>query len=93
MEVIFAILGLFVGGVMNAVADRIPPLDPEYDGPFVSDSVRPLKWWEYLPFLSFVSASQAPRMKVANGAWRYPVLEIATALASWLRHVSATTLR
>jgi prepilin signal peptidase PulO-like enzyme (type II secretory pathway) len=84
MEALFAILGLFVGGLMNAVADRIPPLDPEYDGPFISDTVRPLKWWEYLPFLSFVSASRSPRMKVANFAWRYPVLEVATALAFWL---------
>lgn len=84
MEVTFEILGLLVGGVMNAVADRIPPLDPEYDGPFISDTVRPLKWWEYLPLLSYVSASRAPRMKVANGAWRYPVLEISTAFAFWL---------
>lgn len=84
MEITFAIIGLFVGGMMNAVADRIPPLDPEYDGPFISERVRRLQWWEYLPLASFVSARRAPRMKIANGAWRYPVLEAATAFAFWL---------
>lgn len=87
MEIVFAVIGLFVGGVMNAVSDRIPPLDPEYDGPFISDRVRPLRWWEYLPLLSFVSARRAPRMKIANGTWRYPALEAATAFAFWLAAV------
>ena len=84
MEFAFAILGLFVGGLMNAISDRIPPLDPEYDGPFISDRVRPLQWWEFLPLLSFISARRAPRMKIANRAWRYPVLEATTAFAFWL---------
>lgn len=84
MEYAFAILGLFVGGLMNAVSDRVPPLHPDYDGPFISDRARSLKWWEYLPFLSFVGARRAPRMQIANGAWRYPVLELFTAGAFWL---------
>lgn len=84
MELLFAVIGLFVGGLMNAISDRIPPLDPEFDGPFISDSARHLDWWEYLPLLSFVSAQRAPRMKIANRSWRYPVLEACTALAFWL---------
>lgn len=84
MEILFAVVGLFIGGLMNIVSDRIPPLDPEYDGPFISDTARPLKWWEYLPLLSFVGARRAPRMKIANGSWRYPVLEGMTAFAFWL---------
>lgn len=87
MEPVFAIAGLFAGGLMNAVADRIPPLDPEYDGPFISDRARRLSWWEYLPLLSFVSARRAPRMKIANRAWRYPALELGTASAFWLAAV------
>jgi leader peptidase (prepilin peptidase)/N-methyltransferase len=84
MEIALAILGLFVGGIMNAVADRIPPLDPEFDGPFIADRPRRLSWWEYLPLASFFSARRAPRMKVANQAWRYPALEFITAAAFWL---------
>ena len=87
MEVALAIAGLFVGGVMNAVADRVPPLDPEFDGPLIADHPRPLKWWEYLPFASFASARRAPRMKVRNRAWRYPALEVLTAVAFWLSAV------
>ena len=84
MEYAFAIAGLFVGGLMNAVSDRVPPLNPEYDGPFITDRARSLKWWEYLPFLSFLGARQAPRMQIANRSWRYLALEIATAGAFWL---------
>ena len=59
LEIALAVVGLFVGGLMNAVADRIPPLDPEYDGPFIAEQNRPLKWWEFLPFLS-TARSRAP---------------------------------
>ena len=84
LEIALAVVGLFVGGLMNAVADRIPPLDPEYDGPFIAEQNRPLKWWEFLPFLSMIGARQAPRMKIKNGWWRYPALELGTALGFWL---------
>ncbi len=87
MEFVFAIVGLFVGGIMNAVSDRVPPLHPDYDGPFIAERERQLKWWEYLPFLSFVGARSHPRMKIANGSWRYPALELATAGAFWLAAV------
>ncbi len=87
MEYAFAIVGLFVGAVMNTISDRIPPLHPEYDGPFIADRARPLKWWEYLPLLSYFGAREAPRMQIANGAWRYPTLELATAGAFWLAAV------
>ena len=84
MEFAFAIVGLFFGGLMNAVSDRVPPLHPEYDGPFIAERERRLLWWEYLPFLSFIGARRAPRMRIANGSWRYPALELATAGAFWL---------
>ncbi len=87
MEFAFSIAGLFVGGLMNAVSDRVPPLNPEYDGPFIADRARSLRWWEYLPVLSFVGARQAPRMQIANRPWRYLALEIATAGAFWLAAV------
>ncbi len=79
MELGFAIIGLFFGGLMNAVSDRVPPLHPEYDGPFIAQRPRKLEWWEYLPFASFVGARRSPRMQIANGAWRYPALELLTA--------------
>ncbi len=73
------VAGLFAGGLMNAAADRLPPLDPEFDGPFVADRPRRLAWWEWLPLLSGVGARKARRMRIANNRLRYPVLEIATA--------------
>lgn len=91
MEYLFALIGLFAGGVMNVVADRVPPLDPEFDGPFIAEESRKLRWWEWLPLASLVSARRAPRMKIANRSWRYPALEIATAFAFWLAAVRFDT--
>jgi leader peptidase (prepilin peptidase)/N-methyltransferase len=87
LEYALAIVGLFVGGIMNAIADRVPPLDPEFDGPFISDQTRKLEWWEYLPLVSFLSSRRRPRMKIANSAFRYPLLESTTAFAFWLAAV------
>jgi prepilin signal peptidase PulO-like enzyme (type II secretory pathway) len=78
-EIIAGILGLFIGSVLNAVADRLPPLDPQADGPFISSRPRRLALWEYLPLLSFAGAMQARRMVIANNRLRYPVLELAIA--------------
>ena len=87
MEWLLAVIGLFSGGVLNVVADRVPPLDPEWDGPFISDSPRGLQWWEWLPIASWVSAHRQPRMRIRNRALRYPLLEGAVAVASWLAWV------
>ena len=84
MELLFAAIGLFVGGIMNAVSDRVPPLNPEFDGPFIAEKPRRLKWWEYLPIGSLVGARQSPRMQIQNRLWRYPALELVTAAAFWL---------
>lgn len=87
MEFVFAVIGLFVGGIMNVVADRVPPLDPEFDGPFIAENPRKLRWWEFLPIASLIGARRAPRMKIANGSWRYLALELAIAFAFWLAAV------
>ena len=84
MEWLAAIIGLFAGGVLNVVADRVPPLDPEWDGPFVADRPRKLALWEWLPMASWLSASRSTRMKVRNSPLRYPILEIAVAAAAAL---------
>ncbi len=80
-ELIFASLGLLTGGVLNVIADRVPPLDPEADGPFLTSHPRRLAWWEWLPVLSSLGALRARRMVIANNRLRYPLLEAATAAA------------
>lgn len=30
------LIGLFTGGALNAVADRLPRLHPDFDSPFIS---------------------------------------------------------
>ena len=86
MPLLFTIVGLLVGGLMNALADRLPPLDPEYDGPFIAARPRRLRRWEYLPVASFVSALRSPRMMIRNHTWRYPLTEAAIAGASLLAY-------
>ncbi len=74
-----ALAGLLSGGVLNAVADRLPPLDREFDGPFISDRARKIAWWEWLPLASMAGAMRARRMVIANNRLRYIALELATA--------------
>lgn len=84
--ILFAIAGLLLGGALNVAADRLPPLDPAYDGPFIADSRRKLAWWEWFPIASFTGAMRARRMVIANNRLRYPVLELGTAalfVLSW----------
>jgi leader peptidase (prepilin peptidase)/N-methyltransferase len=90
MDIAFAFLtGLFSGGVLNTLADRLPPLDRRYDGPFISDRPRKLAWWEWLPLGSFAGAMRSRRMVIANNRLRYPMLEIATGALfafTWARY-------
>jgi leader peptidase (prepilin peptidase)/N-methyltransferase len=80
MQTGFLILaGLFTGGVLNVVADRMPPLHPDFDGPFIADRRRKLAWWEWLPLLSSLGVMRKRRMVVTNNRLRYPALELATA--------------
>ncbi len=90
MNIAFAALsGLFTGGVLNALADRLPPLHPDFDGPFIADRRRTLAPWEWLPLLSFAGAMRSRRMVIANNRLRYPLLEAATAALfalSWAKY-------
>lgn len=78
-ELVLAVIGLFAGGALNVAADRLPPLDPAYDGPFIADRRRDLAWWEWLPLASFAGAMRSRRMVIANNRLRYPALEVGLA--------------
>lgn len=76
---LLAILGLFVGGLLNAVVDRSPPHD-YVDGVIRGDArPRQIKMWEWLPVLSAIGAAKSPRVPFPNFWIRYPVVELSTA--------------
>lgn len=76
---LLAILGLFVGGLLNAVVDRSPPHD--YVDGVIGGGARPrqIKMWEWLPVLSAIGAAKSPRVPFPNFWIRYPVVELSTA--------------
>lgn len=80
---IAGIVGFFVGGVLNALADDLPnersPRIPRYpDG-----TPRPPSTW--LGTIAFLSGQRSPNSKHEHQlTWRYPMTEIATAGAFML---------
>ncbi len=76
---LLAILGLFVGGLLNAVVDRSPPHD--YVDGVIGGGARPrqIRMWEWLPVLSAIGAAKSPRVPFPNFWIRYPVVELSTA--------------
>ena len=92
---LLAILGLFVGGPLNAVIDRSPPHD-HVDGVTARGArPRPIKWWEWLPVLSAIGAAKSRRVPYRNFWIRYPVVELGTAALfalAWYRLSDPTWL-
>ena len=92
---LLAILGLFVGGPLNAVIDRSPPHD-YVDGVTAPGArPRPIKWWEWLPLVSAIGAAKSPRVPYPNFWIRYPVVELVTAALfalAWYRLSDPTWL-
>lgn len=76
--VLLAILGLFVGGLLNAVIDRTPPQDA-VDGVEPGARPRSIKIWEWLPLGSSIGAIRSTRVPFSNFWVRYPAVEITTA--------------
>ena len=76
---LLAILGLFVGGPLNAVIDRSPPYD--YVDGVINKGARPrtIRWWEWFPVLSGIGAAKSSRVSHPNFWIRYPVVELSTA--------------
>ena len=76
---LFAILGLFVGGVLNVIVDRSPPHD--YVDGVVAQGARPrsIRYWEWLPFLSMIGAIKQTRVPFPNHWSRYPLVELSSA--------------
>lgn len=77
---LIALLGIFVGGALNVLADTLPhyklPQTPQYpDG-----TARPVSAW--LGISAFLLGKrQSPAGAGSRLSWRYPLTEIATALA------------
>ena len=76
---LFALLGLFVGGVLNAVVDRSPPHD--YVDGVTAEGARPrsIRYWEWLPLFSAYGAAKSRRVPYPNFWLRYPLVELTTA--------------
>jgi leader peptidase (prepilin peptidase)/N-methyltransferase len=76
---LLAILGLFIGGVLNVIVDRSPPHD--YVDGIVVKGARPrsIRYWEWLPVLSTVGAMRQSRVPFPNHWSRYILVELSTA--------------
>ncbi|MBT4124880.1 MAG: prepilin peptidase [Chloroflexi bacterium] len=92
---LLAILGLFVGGVLNVIVDRSPPHD--YVDGVTAQGARPrsIKYWEWLPFLSAYGAMKNSRVPFPNHWSRYPLVELTSAALfgiAWYRISDPTWL-
>ena len=92
---LLAILGLFVGGVLNVIVDRSPPHD--YVDGVTAQGARPrsIKYWEWLPFLSAYGAMKNSRVPFPNHWSRYPLVELTSAALvgiAWYRISDPTCL-
>ena len=92
---LFALLGLFVGGVLNAVVDRSPPHD--YVDGVTAEGARPrsIRYWEWLPLFSAYGAAKSRRVPYPNFWLRYPLVELTTAalfVLAWDRIADPTWL-
>jgi len=92
---LLAILGLFVGGVLNVLVDQSPPHD--YVDGIVKQGARPrpIKYWEWLPLLSAFGAYRERRVPFPNHWSRYPLVELTTSAlfgVSWYRISDPTWL-
>jgi leader peptidase (prepilin peptidase)/N-methyltransferase len=76
---LFAILGLFVGGLLNAIVDSTPPHD--YVDGVTAEGARPrsIRYWEWLPFLSAYGATRSRRVPYPGFWVRYPFVELTPA--------------
>ncbi len=76
---LLAILGLFVGGLLNVAVDRSPPHD--YVDGVIAQGARPrkIRYWEWLPFFSAYGAVKSTRVPYPSFWVRYPLVELTTA--------------
>lgn len=75
---LLALLGLFVGAIVNVLIDRLQPYD-YVDGVPSGARPRSLAGWEYLPFASLVGARRSQRVPHRAFSVRYPLVELGTA--------------
>jgi len=92
---LLALLGLFIGGVLNVIVDRTPPHD-FVDGVTAQGArPRPIKYWEWLPILSAYGAIKRTRVPYPNHWTRYPLVELSSAALfglAWYRISDPTWL-
>ena len=91
--IIVGFLGFLIGGLLNVLADDLPyyewPSRPHY--PDEDNTPRPFSAW--LGTLAFLTGQRVPsNAPDAKLSWRYPLTEIATALAFALTIIRVDTI-
>ncbi|MEX0761040.1 MAG: prepilin peptidase [Dehalococcoidia bacterium] len=78
-EMIAAVVGLFTGGLLNVLVDRLPPHEHVEGAGQLGGKPRQLEWWEYLPLASTAGAMMLRRSPVENNRLRYLAVDLITA--------------
>lgn len=79
--ILAALIGLLLGGAINALADDLPLEDPDLRLPHYPDGTpRPRSAW--LGLLAFLTGRRASPGG-AKLSWRHPLTELATAFLCW----------
>jgi prepilin signal peptidase PulO-like enzyme (type II secretory pathway) len=78
--ILVSLLGIFVGGLVNWLADKIPYEPFQKPLHYRDGSARPISAW--LGITAFVLGQRYPKEKQDTTplSWRYPIVEIATAI-------------
>lgn len=95
MVALFGVLGLFVGAFLNLAADNLPRRARRLSRPRCLHCQRERSWLQFSSFISLLLSGDRCAGCGARRSWRWPVLELTTALSFgllWLRYGSSVQL-